>query len=180
MISDAHAGLKKALAAILGGAAWQRCRVHFMRNVLCLVPREAQPMISAAVRTIFNQPDKDAAHAALARVAGSLRKSFPKVADLLLAAEEDVLAYMEFPTEHWRKIHSTNTLERLNKEIKRRTDVVGIFPSDTSALRLVGAVLAEQHDDWSVGRRYLSEESLKKLPAPKPPTAPMPGLVAVA
>jgi putative transposase len=179
VISDAHKGLKKAIAAILGGAAWQRCRVHFMRNVLCSVPREMQPMVSAVVRTIFAQPDKAAAHAALARAVDTLRKRFPKVANLLLEAEEDVLAYMAFPSEHWRKIHSTNPLERLNKEIKRRTDVVGIFPSDPSALRLVGAVLMEQHDDWSVGRRYLSEESLKKL-APPLLASPTPELEAVA
>jgi transposase-like protein len=136
-------------------------------------------MVSAAIRTIFAQPDKASAHETLAKAAEGLRRRFPKVARLLLEAEEDILAYRAFPQEHWSKLHSTNPLERLNREIKRRTDVIGIFPSIPSALRLVGAVLLEQHDDWSVGRRSISEESLSRLRAPAA-AAPLPILEPVA
>lgn len=167
VVSDAHEGLKQAIGKVLAGAAWQRCRVHFMRNVLSQVPKSAQPMVSAAVRTIFAQPKKALAHEQLKRVVDSLEPKFPKAASLLTEAEEDILAYIAFPQDHWRKIYSTNPLERLHKEIKRRTDVVGIFPNQKSLIRLVGALLMEQHDDWQTSRRYLSLESMNKLKEPK-------------
>ncbi len=163
VISDAHLGLVEAIAGILHGASWQRCRVHFMRNILCLVPRAAQSMVSAAVRTIFAQPDQDKARATLHQVAQSLSRGYPKVSALLLEAEEQVLTYMGFPPEHWRQIHSTNTLERLNREIKRRTDVVGIFPNPGSLLRLASALLEETHEEWMVCRRYFSQASMQLL-----------------
>ena len=177
VVSDAHEGLKSALAAVLSGATWQRCRVHFMRNALALVPKGTQPMVAAAIRTIFAQPDQETARAQLRRVADSLQPKFPKVADLLDRAGEDVLAHMAFPAEHRRQLHSTNTLERLNKEIKRRSDVVGIFPNGDAAVRLVGAILAEQNDEWATGRRYFSQESMQKLFAP-PPAADEPLQIA--
>ncbi|MFC0468951.1 IS256 family transposase [Halomonas alkalicola] len=160
VISDAHEGLKKAIATVLTGAGWQRCRVHFMRNVLSQVPKAHQPAISAAVRTAFAQPDQAAATRQWRQVADSLRERFAKAADCMDSAEEDVLAFMAFPKDHWPKLASTNCLERLNKEIKRRSNVVGIFPNNASVTRLVGAVLLEQNDEWQVSRRYLSLESL--------------------
>jgi len=160
VVSDAHEGLKKAIAAVLTGAGWQRCRVHFMRNVLAQVPKAHQPAISAAVRTAFAQPDQQAAARQWRQVADSLRERFPKAADCMDSAEEDVLAFMAFPKDHWPKLASTNCLERLNKEIKRRSNVVGIFPNNAAVTRLVGAVLLEQNDEWQVSRRYLSLESL--------------------
>ena len=138
-------------------------RVHFMRNVLSQIPKAAQHVVGAAVRSVFVQPDQEAAREQLRRVADGLQGKYPRVATLLDEAAEDVLAYMAFPTEHRRQIHSTNTLERLNNEIKRRTDVVGIFPNRTAVIRLVGAVLAEQNDEWLTGRRYFSQESMNKL-----------------
>jgi putative transposase len=161
--SDAHEGLKGAIAAVLQGASWQRCRTHFMRNALALVPKGAQQMVAATIRTVFVQPDPQAAREQWRRVADSFRSRFPKLARLLDEAEADVLAYLAFPTEHWRQIWSNNPLERLNREVKRRTDVVGIFPTESSIVRLVGAVLAEQHDEWQISRRYFSAESLAKL-----------------
>ena len=161
--SDAHEGLKGAIAAVLQGASWQRCRTHFMRNALALVPKAAQQMVAATIRTVFVQPDPQAAREQWRRVADSFRGRFPKLAQLLDDAEADVLAYLGFPTEHWRQIWSNNPLKRLNREVKRRTDVVGIFPTEASIVRLVGAVLAEQHDEWQVSRRYFSAESLAKL-----------------
>ena len=164
VISDAHEGLRQAIAKVLQGASWQRCRVHFMRNLLAHVPKAAQQMVAAMVRTIFAQPDQAAAKAQLARVAESLRSRYPKVAGMLLAAEEEVLAYMAFPPEHWRQIHSTNPLERLNAEFARRFDVVGIFPNREAAVRLAGAVAQEQQDEWLVSkRRYFSLASMAKL-----------------
>jgi len=162
--SDAHEGLKEAIRTVLVGATWQRCRVHFMRNLLAQVPKSAQPMVAALVRTIFAQPDKASAHAQLAAVAANLAGRFPKAAQLLLEAEEDILAYLAFPAEHRRQLHSTNPLERLNREIGRRTDVVGIFPNRAAVIRLAGAVLQEQHDEWTAAsRRYFSQESMSKL-----------------
>ncbi len=161
-ISDAHGGLTSALAAALPGACWQRCRTHFAANLLAKVPRSAQPVVAGLLRSVFDQPDAEQVHAQLNRVEQQLRERFPAVADYLLDAKDDLLAFTAFPTEHWTKIRSNNPQERLNKEIRRRTDVVGIFPDRTSAIRLIGAVLAEQHDEWSVGRRYLSAESLTK------------------
>lgn len=184
VISDAHGGLRKAIPVAFPGATWQRCRVHFMRNVLCLVPKQHQSIVSAAVKTIFAQPDHGSAIDQLTRVAESLTAQFPRVATLLIDAAEDVLAYINFPQEHWRQLHSTNPLERLNKEIKRRSDVVGIFPNGKSAIRLVGALLAEQNDEWETARRYFSLESmakLKKTEATEPavPTAATPALAGI-
>lgn len=163
VISDAHQGLRAAIGAVLAGAAWQRCRVHFVRNALALVPKSAAAMVAATIRTVFAQPDPDAARDQWRRVADGFRGRFPRLATLIDDAEADVLAYLGFPREHWRQIWSNNPLERLNKEVKRRTDVVGIFPNPAAVLRLVGMVLAEQHDEWQVGRRYFSAESLAKL-----------------
>ena len=172
VLSDAHEGLKGAIAAALAGASWQRCRVHFLRNALALVPKAAQQMVAATIRTVFAQPDATSAREQWRRVADNLRGRYPKLADLLDAAEAGVLAYLAFPQAHWRQIWSNNPLERLNKEVKRRTNVVGIFPNETAVIRLVGALLAEQHDEWQVGKRYFSAESLAQLapaPAPTPP-----------
>jgi len=166
VISDAHEGLKKAIRKVLLEASWQRCTVHFMRNVLAHVPRAAQQMVAAYIRTIFAQPDQETARAQLKQVGASMEGRFPKVAQMLYECEEDILAYMAFPKEHHRQIHSTNPLERLNKEIKRRADVVGIFPNDDSALRLLGAVMMEQNDEWIVLRRYFSQGSMNKLLPP--------------
>lgn len=167
VISDAHEGLKEAIRRVFGGSSWQRCRVHFMRNLLSQVPKSAQQMVAALVRTIFAQPDKSAAHAQLAEVAEGLERRFPKAAELLRDAEEDILAYMSFPSEHWRQLHSTNPLERLMREIGRRTDVVGIFPNRASLIRLASAVLMEQQDEWTAApRRYFSQESMNKLYRP--------------
>ncbi len=165
--SDAHEGLKQAIRAVMQGSGWQRCRVHFMRNALALVPRVAQQMVAATIRTVFAQPDAASAREQWQRVAESLQPRFPRLATLLDEAEEDVLAYVSFPQEHWRQIWSNNPLERLNREVKRRTDVVGIFPNTGATVRLVGAVLAEQHDEWQVSRRYFSAESLTKLEQPE-------------
>ncbi len=161
VISDAHLGLREAIATALGGAAWQRCRVHFMRNALARVPRAAQNDVAATIRSIFAQPDQESAHRQLRFVADQLRPRHYRVAELLEEAEEDLLAHMSFPREHWRKLHSTNPLERVNKEIKRRTNVVGIFPNRNAVIRLVGALLMEQQDEWISGRRYFSEESIQ-------------------
>jgi transposase-like protein len=176
VVSDAHAGLRAAIGAVLLGASWQRCRVHFVRNVLALVPKQAQEMVAASIRTAFVQPDAGSVRETWRKVAESLRRQFPRVAALLLEAEADVLAFRLFPPEHWRQVWSNNPLERLNREIKRRTDVVGIFPNSAAIIRLVGAVLAEQHDEWQVSRRYFSVASLAKL---APLVAPLPPLPAV-
>jgi len=162
-ISDAHEGLRRAIEQVLVGATWQRCRVHFMRNVLSQVPKSSQSMVSSILRTIFAQPSQEAAVMQLRQVAQQLRGKFPKAMDILEQAESDVLAYMAFPREHWRQIHSTNPLERLNREIRRRSDVVGIFPNRESVIRLIGAILIEQQDEWTVARRYFSLESMAKI-----------------
>jgi putative transposase len=167
VISDAHAGLKAAINRVLQGAAWQRCRVHLMRNLLATVPKGQGEMVAALVRMIFAQADAKTTRAQLRQVVATLEGRFAKAAALLAEAEHDVTAYATFPRAHWRKIWSTNPLERVNKEIKRRTNVVGVFPNDASVIRLVGAVLAEVHDDWQVAeRRYLSEGSMAKLTEP--------------
>lgn len=163
VVSDAHEGLKGAIEAVLTGASWQRCRVHFLRNLLGLVPKSAQAMVAATVRTIWAQPDAAAAQAQLGRVAESLEPRFPKVAEKLLEAEDEVLASFHFPAEHRRQISSTNPLERVIKEIKRRTDVVGIFPNREAVIRLITCVLIEQHEEWAIARRYFSAESMAKL-----------------
>lgn len=164
VISDHHLGLKAAIASVFIGAAWQRCRVHFMRNVLSRVPKASAEMVAAAVRTIFAQPDADHVRSQLGEVVRMLEDRFPDIATMLTDAAEDLLAFTAFPQAHWRKIWSTNPLERVNGEIKRRTNVVGIFPNDASVSRLVTAVVLETHDEWAVAeRRYLSEESMAKL-----------------
>jgi putative transposase len=161
--SDAHRGLKSAVQTVLVGASWQRCRVHFMRNALSLVPKAAQQMVGATIRTVFAQPDAGSAREQWRRISDGFRHRFPRLSELMDEAEEDVLAYTNFPTEHWQKIWSNNPLERLNKEVKRRTNVVGVFPNEEAVIRLVGAVLSEQHDEWQVGKRYFSAGSLAKL-----------------
>jgi putative transposase len=163
VVSDAHEGLKGAIAAVLQGAGWQRCRVHFVRNALALVPKGAAALVAATIRTVFVQPTPPAARDQWRKVADGFRPAYPRLAALLDDAEADVLAYLAFPREHWRQIWSNNPLERLNREIKRRTDVVGIFPNAPAVVRLVGAILGEQSDEWQVSRRYLSAESLAKL-----------------
>jgi len=167
VISDAHEGLKAALGQVLSGAAWQRCRVHFMRNVLAHVTKADRSVIAAALRTIFAQPDRAAAGQQLALVAEKMGPRWPKAAELLREAEEDVLAYMAFPEAHWTRLYSTNPLERLNKEIKRRTNVVGIFPDVAAVERLVGAVLMDIDDEWQIDRHYFSLESMHALYAPE-------------
>lgn len=158
-ISDQHTGLKNAIARILG-APWQRCTVHFVRDMLRHCRPSQRGMVSAALREIFNAEDLAAARDRAGQVIERLSGPAPKVAELLTGAEEDLLAFYRFPDVHWSKLRSTNPLERVNREIGRRADVVGIFPNDASAVRLAGALLAEQNDEWLVGRRYLSEESL--------------------
>jgi putative transposase len=162
VVSDAHAGLVDAIHSVLLGATWQRCRTHFMRNLLTRVPKAHQAMVATLVRTIFAQPDAEQVWAQHARVVEQLTDRFEAAADLLADAAPDVLAFASFPKEHWRQIWSNNPQERLNKELRRRTDVVGIFPTRESIVRLVGAVLAEQHDEWAVTRRYMSVEGLAK------------------
>ncbi len=174
VISDAHEGLKAAISQVLS-ATWQRCRVHFLRSLLCHVPKGQQTVVSAAVRQVFVQPDRKAAGGVWRHVADQLRARFPKVAALLDAAEHDVLAYMDYPEAHRTKLHSTNPIERLNKEVKRRTDVVGIFPNESSVRRLVGAILLEQNDDWQLQHRYLTLETMAGIAAAdEPPITALP------
>ncbi|UFS61116.1 IS256 family transposase [Subtercola endophyticus] len=166
VISDAHAGLIKAITVTVQGASWQRCRVHFMRNVLAVIPKGSQEMVGSIIRTIFAQPDKEHVNGQFDEVTKMLERSHPKVATMLNDARPDLLAFASFPPKHWRQIWSTNPLERVNKEIKRRTDVVGVFPNPAAMLRLAGSVLVEQHDEWEAGeRRYFSEASMKELNA---------------
>ena len=172
VISDAHQGLKDAIAAVFAGAAWQRCRTHFARNLLTRVPKSAQPFVATVVRSIFDQPSAEDVRAQHARVVEQLGPRFPDAARMLVDAAEEVLAFAAFPQQHWRKIRSNNPQERLNLEIRRRTDVVGIFPNRAAVLRLVGMVLSEQHDEWLVGRRYLADESLRLVTAHDPPPIP--------
>jgi putative transposase len=162
VVSDAHPGLVDAIASTLPGASWQRCRTHFLRNLLTQVPKSAGPFVATLVRSIFAQPDAPTTHAQHARVIEQLAERFPAAAQMLADAGVDILAFTGFPQPHWRQIWSNNPQERLNKEIRRRTDVVGIFPDRGSVIRLIGMVLAEQHDEWAVVRRYMSAESLAK------------------
>jgi transposase-like protein len=161
-VSDAHEGLKQAIAKVLS-CPWQRCTVHFLRDCLGHARREQQPMLAALIRPLFSAADRDEARQRLSEAVGATEGRLPKVAALLEQAEEDVLAFYAFPAEHRRKIRSTNPLERLNREIGRRTDVVGIFPNDRALLRLAACVAIEQNDEWPVGRRYLSARALEPL-----------------
>jgi putative transposase len=164
VISDQHLGLKKAIEAVMVGSSWQRCRVHFMRNVLARVKRNNTHMVIAAIQTIFAQPDAASVREQFDRIVGTLEGQFPDVATMLTDAKEDLLAFSAFPESHWRKVWSSNPLERLHREIKRRTDVVGVFPNDKAVERLVTAVVVETHDEWQVAeRRYLSETSMAQL-----------------
>jgi transposase-like protein len=178
--ADAHPGLVAAIAAALPGAAWQRCRSHYLRALLTKVPKSAQPHVATQVRTIFDQADADAVHAQFDRVVATLADKYPDAAQHLDAARDELLAFTAYPRELWRQIWSNNPQERLNKEIRRRTDVVGIFPGRASLIRLVGAVLAEQTDEWTEGRRYISLELLAKSririvsAEPNPPRAHQP------
>jgi putative transposase len=179
--SDAHPGLVDAIAATLPGATWQRCRTHAMRNLLTRVPKSAQSFVATMVRTIFAQPDAATVHEQHARIVDQLEKRFPAAAQLLDDAAADLLAFTSFPKEHWHRLWSNNSLERLNKEIRRRTDVVGIFPDRAAIVRLVGALLAEQHDEWQVARRYMSAESIAKaLTDPEPEAQETPELPEAA
>jgi putative transposase len=165
VVSDAHSGLRDAIATALLGASWQRCRTHFMTNLLSKVPKAAQHFVATVVRSIFAQPDAQAVREQHRHVVDQLHPRFPDAAELLDDAGEDLLAFTAFPVAHWHQIWSNNPLERLNKEIRRRSDVVGIFPNRAAIIRLVGAVLAEQHDEWAVARRYLPLHTLA-VPAP--------------
>jgi putative transposase len=181
--SDAHRGLKAAVETVLQGASWQRCRVNFMRNALSLVPKAAQQMVGATIRTVFAQPDaKRSAREQWRRVSDGFRQRFLRLSELMDEAEEDVLSYAAFPQEHWQKIWSNNPLERVNKEVKRRTNVVGIFPNEAAVIRLVGSILCEQHDEWQVEwqvcKRYFSTGSLAKLDRREEQIAEQPQLVA--
>ena len=164
VISDAHEGLKKALGQVFTGGSWQRCRVHFMRNLLARIPHRDKQAVADAVRLIFEQPSRQSAEDQLRQLVEKMNPIYPKAAALLLEAEADILAYKTFPNEHWRRIHSTNMLERLNREIKRRTKVVGVFPDQPSVIRLVGTLLMEIDEDWrATQRRYFSLESMQFL-----------------
>ena len=158
--SDAHQGLKDAIATVFGEACWQRCRTHFMTNLLSKVPKRAQPWVATMIRTIYQQPLPEEVHAQHQRVVAQLEERFPQVAGRLEEAGADILAFTAFPVAHWKQVWSNNPQERVNKEIRRRTDVVGIFPNRAAVQRLVGAVLAEQHDERQVGRRYLAAPAL--------------------
>jgi putative transposase len=174
VISDAHGGIKAAIAQVFSEASWQRCRTHFMANLASRVAKGNWPMIATLVRSIFEQPDRDTTWSQLADVTDKLTQAgFVDVVTYLLDAADDILAFSAFPTEHWPKIRSNNPQERINKEIRRRTDVVGIFPNRAAVTRLVGALLAEQTDEWAITKRYMSAESLKTTkvldPSPEDP-----------
>lgn len=164
VLSDNHAGLVKAVRTVMIGSAWQRCRVHFVRNVFAVIPKGAAEMVAATIRTIFAQPTAEAVRAQLDTVADMLGRQFPKVRGMLLDAKDDLTAFADFPHQHWKMIQSTNPLERLNREIKRRSDVVQVFPNTDAVRRLATAVLAELHDEWIVfPRRYLPSDSMSSL-----------------
>jgi transposase-like protein len=170
VISDAHLGLTAAIKRMFQGNRWQRCRVHFLRNLLSHVPKVGQDMVAAAMKAVFviQAPDQVRAH--WQRITEMLRKQFPNAVPVMEAARDDVLAFLHFPQEHWRKNWSTNPLERLNKEIKRRTNVVGIFPNDPAIVRLVGSQLLEQQEEWQLERRrFFSEATMAKIPEPEEP-----------
>ncbi|MFL0713040.1 MAG: IS256 family transposase [Microcella pacifica] len=163
--SNAHAGLVAAIGATLPGAAWQRCRTHYAANLMSVTPKSSWPWVKTLLHSVYDQPDKEAVHAQFDRVLDALEHKLPRSFQHLEAAREEVLAFTVFPKEIWRQIWSNNPNERLNREIRRRTDVVGIFPDRTSIIRLVGAVLAEQHDEWAEARRYLGLDVLTKSQA---------------
>ena len=165
VISDAHEGLKAAIRRVMG-ATWQRCRVHWMRNALAYVPKAQQSMAAAALRQAFIQPDRAAASQTLRHVADQLRGKWPKLGTFIDDSEADVLAHMDFPAQHRTKLHSTNPIERLNKEVKRRADVVGIFPNEGSIIRLIGAVLLEANDEWQTQHRYMQTEVMADVMNP--------------
>ena len=160
--SDAHAGLVTAIGATLGGAAWQRCRTHYAANLMSVTPKSSWPWVKALLHSIYDQPDGPSVHAQFDRIVDALTEKLPAVAEHLEGARADIVAFTAFPKEIWRQIWSNNPNERLNREIRRRTDVVGIFPDRPSIIRLVGAVLAEQHDEWAEGRRYLGLDVLTR------------------
>ncbi len=160
--SDAHRGLVDAIGATLPGAGWQRCRTHYAANLMAVTPKASWPWVRALLHSVYDQPDADSVHAQFDRVLDALADKLPKVAEHLEAARADLLAFTAFPKEVWRQIWSNNPNERLNREIRRRTDVVGIFPDRDALIRLVGAVLAEQHDEWTEGRRYLGLDVLAR------------------
>jgi putative transposase len=162
VVSDANLGLVDAIASTLPGTSWQRCRTHFLRNLLAKVPKSAGPFVATLVRSIFAQPDAEAVWAQFQRVVEQLAERFLDAAPMLSDAGPDILAFTTFPQAHWKQIWSNNPQERLNKEIRRRSDVVGIFPNRPAVIRLLGMVLAEQHDEWQVVRRYMGAESLAK------------------
>jgi putative transposase len=180
VISDAHGGIKAAIATVFSGTTWQRCRTHFMANLASRIPKVSWPMIATLVRSIFEQPDRDTTWAQLGDVIDKLTAAgFTDAALFVLDAADDILAFSAFPTEHWPKIRSNNPQERLNKEIRRRTDVVGIFPNRRSVIRLLGAILAEQTDEWAIAKRYMTVESLKTPALSKPsPGDPRPAIDA--
>ncbi|MGN6088868.1 MAG: IS256 family transposase [Actinomycetales bacterium] len=179
--SDAHAGLVEAIAANLPGASWQRCRTHYAANLMSVCPKSAWPAVKTMLHSVYDQPDADAVHAQYDKLLDAVSEQLPAVHEHLDAARADVLAFTSFPKEIWRQIWSNNPNERLNKEIRRRTDVVGIFPDREAVTRLVGAVLAEQHDEWIEGRRYLSLDVLARSQTPaKTATADTPELEAAA
>ena len=163
--SDAHAGLVAAIGATLQGASWQRCRTHYAANLMSVTPKSSWPWVKTMLHSIYDQPDAESVHAQFDRVINALEHKLPDVAEHLETARADILAFTAFPKEIWRQIWSNNPNERLNREIRRRTDVVGIFPDRASIIRLVGAVLAEQHDEWAEGRRYLGLDVLAKSQA---------------
>jgi transposase-like protein len=171
VISDAHEGLKAAIRRVMG-ASWQRCRVHWMRNALSYVPKAQQSMVSAALRQAFIQPDRPNASQTLRHVADQLRAKWPKLGAFIDESEADVLTHMDFPVQHRTKIHSTNPLERLNKEVKRRADVVGIFPNEGAIIRLIGAVLLEANDEWQLQHRYMQAEAMTEFTPPLIDTMP--------
>jgi putative transposase len=167
VISDAHEGLKNAIAKVLG-APWQRCTVHFLRDCLGHARRDQHGLLAALIRPIFNAENLAAGRDKLSEAVATLEAKLPKVAGVLEAAEDDILAFYAFPADHWRKIRSTNPLERFNREIGRRTDVVGIFPDDRSVIRLASMLAIEQNDEWLVGRRYLPAASMGPLHEDRP------------
>jgi transposase-like protein len=176
VISDAHGGIKAAIAQVLDGASWQRCRTRYLANLAAQAPKANWPMIATLVRSIFEQPDRDSTWNQLGDVVDKLTTAgFADIATMVLDAADDILAFSAFPVEHWAKIRSNNPQERLNKGIRRRTDVVGIFPNRAAVIRPVGALLAEQTDEWAIAKRYISIESLKTFKVTEPsPADPRP------